>query len=127
MPPPAPSRPRPIGSPPPGRREAALASVEEELHGERARALGRSARALEEALAALSGAGGGAPAARVRGAIRGREELLLDAAERLWFAVIQREAVGLLRHDEFLRELRVPAEVIRRMGPRPRPAGRRRT
>jgi hypothetical protein len=110
---------------PPGRREAALASVEEELHGERARALGRTVGALEDALAALSGAAGTrSPAGRGRGVQR--EELLLDAAERLWFAVVQREAAGLLRHDEFLRELRVPAEVIRRMGPRPRPEGRRR-
>jgi Family of unknown function (DUF6665) len=108
---------KPFGKVPPGRREAALASVEDEIRGERARALGRTIRALEDALAALSG-----PVPASRAGRAAREELVLDAAERLWFAVVQREALGLHRHDQLLRELRVPEEVARRMGPRRRRA-----
>ncbi len=107
---------RVLGKVPPERRAAALSSVEDEIRGERARALGRTVRLLEEALAALAGA----EKAPRRGR-PGRALLLEEAAERLWFVVIQREAVGLRRHDEFLRDLRVPPEVVARMGPR-RPA-----
>ncbi len=104
-----------LGKVSPERREAALSSVEDEIRGERARALGRIVRGLEEALAALEKAAG----AHRRGRPT-REELVEEAAERLWYAVVQREAVGLRRHDEFLRDLRVPAEVATRMGPRRR-------
>lgn len=104
---------RPHGKVPPGRREAALASVEDEIRGERARALARAVRQLESALEALGAAG---PVPR-RGRAT-RDELLADAAERLWYVVIQREALGLGRHEEFLRDLGVPGEVVARMGPR---------
>jgi hypothetical protein len=104
-----------LGKVPLERREAALSSVENEIRGERARALGRTVRRLEEALASLEGA-----AAAHRRGRPSRDELVEDAAERLWYAVVQREAVGLRRHDEFLRDLRVPAEVATRMGPRRR-------
>ncbi|HET8723941.1 MAG TPA: hypothetical protein VFM53_07005 [Anaeromyxobacteraceae bacterium] len=126
MPPSSPTRPKPLGTVPPGRREAALASVEEELHGERARALGQTVRALEDALAALAAADRApAPATgprRPRGGHRVRDDLVAEAAERLWFAVVQREAMGLLRHDGFLQDLGVPTEVQRRIGPRRRRA-----
>ena len=100
-----------LGKVPPERRQAALESVEDEIRGERARALARTIRSLEQALADLEH-----PPARRHPPTR--EELLAEAAERLWFAVIQREALGLPRHEEFLRELRVPPEVIGAMGPR---------
>ncbi len=106
---------RVLGKVPPERRQAALESVQDEIHGERARALSRTIHALEEALSDLE-----RPPSRRRPPAR--SELVAEAAERLWFAVIQREALGLAHHDEFLRELRVPGEVVRAMGPRRRGA-----
>lgn len=46
------------------------------------------------------------------------EELLVEAAEKVWFYVVQRDSIGLVESPEDLRERGVPAEVIRRMGPR---------
>ncbi len=104
---------KPLGKVPPERRAAALSSVENEIRGERARALGHTVRRLEEALAALAGSDEAPRRGRPA-----RAQLVEEAAEWLWYAVIQREAVGLRRHDEFLRDLRVPSEIVARMGPR---------
>lgn len=85
----------------------ALGHVEQEIVGERAGALARAVEALEAALAALaSGAG--------------RAEHLEEARERLWYVVVQREAVGLTRHEVLYEALRVPPEVRLAMGPRRR-------
>jgi hypothetical protein len=100
-----------VGSVPFERRQAALRSTEDEIRGERARVLGRAVRALEEALARLA-------SSRLPPPGHSREDLLAAAGERLWFLVIQREALGLNRHEELLRELHVPPEVRRAMGPR---------
>ncbi len=100
-----------VGRVPLERRQAALRSTEDEIRGERARALGRTIRALEEALAWLTSSRPPPPG-------HAREDLLAAAGERLWFAVIQREALGLNRHEEFLHDLHVPPEVMRAMGPR---------
>ncbi len=102
-----------VGRVPFERRQAALRSTEDEIRGERARALGRTVRALEEALARLASPRPPPPG-------HSREDLLAAAGERLWFAVIQREALGLNRHDEFLHDMHVPPEVRRAMGPRRR-------
>jgi hypothetical protein len=66
--------------------------IEQEIVGERAGALGRAVETLERALA--------------------------EARERLWFVVVQREALGLTQHDVLYEVLRVPLEVRRGMGPR---------
>ena len=81
--------------------------IEEELAGERAGALARAFDALERALQELEQAKGR------------REHLLAEACERLWFLVVQREALGLTRHQVVYEVLRVPPEVRRLMGPRP--------
>ncbi len=80
--------------------------IEQELAGERAGALARAFEALEQALRDLEEAAGP------------REHLLAEACERLWFLVVQREAVGLTRHQVLFEVLRVPPEVRRFMGPR---------
>ena len=87
------------------------ATIERQLAGERASALARVTEGLERALAEL---------AREGREVRMRQLLLEEAAERLWFLVIQREAVGLTRHELMYDVLKVPMEVRRRMGPRPR-------
>jgi hypothetical protein len=87
-------------------------AIREEILGEKASALGRAVRALEAAVAAWRAA----PA----------PEALAEARERLWFVVIQREAMGLRRHEVLYEVLDVPDEVRRLMGPRRRAgAGRR--
>jgi hypothetical protein len=87
--------------------------IEQEIAGERASALARVTEALERALAELARFDG-APEHRVR------QHLLEEAAERLWFLVVHREALGLTRNDVVYETLRVPAEVRRAMGPRRR-------
>lgn len=52
--------------------------------------------------------------------IAGRSELLDDAAERVHFVLIQREAMKLAWYDEFFEDYGVPAEVKARLGARRR-------
>lgn len=88
--------------------------VEVELVRERAEALGRAGRKLEDAVtvyrAALRAAEGALPAGR-------REALLADIAAQLYRLVLQRECSG-ARHGN-LEAIRVaydvPVEAIRRM------------
>ena len=82
-------------------------AIEKEILGERAGALSRAMEALERALHDLANGG------------VGLDDLLEEARERLWFVVVQREAIGLTHHDVLYEVLRVPAEVRRFMGPRP--------
>lgn len=95
-------------------------AVAREIRAEKAGAMARAVEALERALSVLA-AHDAAPGAG-REAIR--RDLLHEAGERLWFVVIQREAMGLTRHEVVYDVLRVPPEVRRRMGPRPRGARR---
>ena len=88
-------------------------SVESEIVGERAGALSRAMEALEAALHAWREA----PPAR-------RQELLEEAGELLWFVVVQREAIGISRHEVVYDVLKVPGEVRRAMGPRRRRSAR---
>jgi len=100
------------------------AALEQELLGERAAALGRVARRMEQALGELRAfdqeraAAGPADGDRVT-----RAELLAAAAEWVWFYIIQRESLGWYRHEEVVRMYDIPSEVYLRMGPR-RPTGR---
>jgi hypothetical protein len=87
-------------------------AIEKEILGERAGALARAVDALERALLELSSAAHGRREHRLG------EYLLEEACERLWFVVVQREAIGLTRHEVLYEVLRVPTEVRRAMGPR---------
>jgi hypothetical protein len=49
-----------------------------------------------------------------------RSELLEDAAERVYFVVIQREAMKLSCFEEFFQDYEIPDEVRTRLGPRRR-------
>jgi hypothetical protein len=49
-----------------------------------------------------------------------RSELLEDAVERVYFVIIQREAMKLLCSEAFFEDYEVPAEVRMRLGPRRR-------
>lgn len=86
--------------------------IEYEIAQEKAAALGRIARRLEDALSALA-AFDAAPPPRHPGE---REPLLRAAGEALWYYVVQREAMGLRDSEGVMRELRIPREVQLRMG-----------
>jgi hypothetical protein len=93
------------------------AEIQQQIQREKIGALQRAVEALEAALAALgrNEAAGGSPAERA--------ELVSVAGERLWYVVIQREAIGVMRHDVLFDALAVPLEVRRAMGPRLRRRG----
>lgn len=47
-----------------------------------------------------------------------RSELIVDAAERVYFLLIQREAMNLPGYQDFFERYEVPDEVRTRLGPR---------
>ena len=71
-----------------------------------------------EALKAFDGAVG--LATRDKQQIARRSELLEAAAERVFFVIIQREAMKLSRDEHFFEHYEVPDEVKTRLGPRRR-------
>lgn len=94
-------------------------AVVRELQGERAASLARVTERLEVALLELEAASAALaarPGDRRLAALRA--EALADAAERLWYAVVHREALGLTRHDVLDEVYRIPREVHLAMGPR---------
>jgi hypothetical protein len=95
-------------------------AVQRDLQAERAAALARATEQLESALAELAAADAACAAGPTAAARALRREALEHAGERLWFLVIQREAVGLHRHEELHEILRVPREVRAAMGLRRR-------
>ena len=86
----------------------AKSSLEGEVAAEKAAALGRAGRGLEQALAALSKPDPGTD----------RETLLLIAAERTQAYFMQRELNGLRDQAEIIREYGIPREVLVRIGVR---------
>ncbi len=99
-------------------REQSYGALLAELHGERAQTLGRIARGMEKALAALRDFDAGV----IADPEKSREDLVAEAAERVWYYVVQRDVLGMHGHDEALRAYDVPGEVRFRMGPRRRTA-----
>jgi len=98
-------------------------AVVRQIRSEKASSLARVAEGLERALADLARAEAAiAGAARVTSALLAtRQHCVSEAGERLWYLVIQREALGLMRHETVFDVFRVPREVRLAMGPR-RPA-----
>ncbi|HET6438959.1 MAG TPA: DUF6665 family protein [Anaeromyxobacter sp.] len=89
-----------------------------DLQAERASALARASERLEAALAELAAADAARASKPSSTADARRREALAEARERLWYLVIQREAVGLRRHETLYEVLRIPREVRSAMGPR---------
>src|SRR5262249_49881713 len=92
-------------------------SIEHEFVRERAGALGRLGRALEQALAELAqfdaDHSSSSPSSKQL-----RAHLVKRASTALWHFVVQREACGLRDMRSLLREHAIPAEVAARMGAR---------
>ena len=88
-----------------------------EIAQEKAVALGRMGRALENALARLrefdaADPRSGGPAS----AQQARRTLVADAGHALWMFVVQREACGLRDSRTIMRDYKVPTEVQQCMG-----------
>jgi hypothetical protein len=97
--------------------------IEQELAAERAATLGRAGERFEAALRALADldAAIGRAGPELAGALAARRpELRAEAAERLWFLIIQREVLGMGHHESVLQQYRVPPEIRRLAGPRRR-------
>ena len=77
-----------------------------ELQAERAATLGRVASRMEAAIAAWREAPD--------------DERFAEAAERVWYYIVQREALGWRDHRYALEAYDVPEELVRRMGLRRR-------
>ncbi len=86
-----------------------------EIAQEKAAALGRLGRALEQALAALrefdAAVRVASPAERAL-----RRTLVFEAGDALWHFIVQREACGLRDNRQVMRDYRVPPEVQVQMG-----------
>jgi hypothetical protein len=104
------------------------AVLDYEFEQEKASALGRLGRALEQTISTLAafdaehpvGETATAPVRQARG------RLVAEASLALWNFVVQREACGLRDQRQVLRDYRVPPEVAARMGAWPATAGRSR-
>ena len=95
--------------------QKSVSSIEHEIAGEKAGALGRSGRKLRAALDNLQrfdrnrvGGKGADPAAR--------DKLVRAASDAFWLYVVQREAIGLNDSEYIRHEYGVPADVWRRAG-----------
>jgi uncharacterized protein DUF6665 len=88
-----------------------------EIAQDRAAALGRMGRALEEALAKLREFDAGHPRSGLpTSAQKERRTLVTEAGHALWMFVVQREACGLRDSRTVMRDYNVPGEVQRCMG-----------
>ncbi len=87
--------------------DSGLDLVGHEILAEKAAALGRAGRKVEESLARLRAHAGDEAS---------RTALLKVSAEAVHAYFIQRELCGLLRHDSVIREHDIPRAVLVRLG-----------
>lgn len=81
--------------------------IDHELMGEMASALGRAGDKAEGALERFRG---------FQGEAAGRVALRREAAAAVHAYFIQREMCGLRRHDQIIREMAIPRDVLVRLG-----------
>jgi hypothetical protein len=84
-----------------------LNPLDVEIAAEMAAALGHAGQKVEQALARLRSLERGTPE---------RSASLRDAAEAVYAYFIQREACGMRRHGDVIREYAIPNEVLARLG-----------
>lgn len=93
--------------------ENPAAALDYEIAQEKAAALGRLGARLERALDALRVHDG---SSQVGSDLARRRELVAEAGHALWLFIVQREACGLRDSRQVMRDYRVPADVLARMG-----------
>jgi hypothetical protein len=89
-----------------------------EIQQETASAYFAACRRMVDSLEALKAFDAVASSTRNNEQMACRSELLEDAAERVYFVIIQREAMKLSWYEEFFEDYEVPDEVRTRLGPR---------
>ena len=89
-----------------------LELLQEEVMTEQASSLGHHGRKAEKALAALRAWDAGDEEARKMA----REALVREAAQAVWAFLVQRELCGLRDERQVVREMRIPGEVLNRLG-----------
>lgn len=90
------------------RPQAGTAALEHEILAERASSLGAAEARIVKTLAALSSADQDERPVR-----------LADARAAVWAYFVQREILGFRRHNDVIRDLNIPAEVISGLGAMP--------
>jgi hypothetical protein len=97
------------------RRPNPAAVLDYEIAQEKAATLGRLGRDLENALNLLAAFDAAGPPSPAHGRAE-RRALVAQAGYALWLLVVQREVLGLRNTGQLMRDYRVPAEVVNRMG-----------
>ena len=101
-----------------GRHRLPVDVLAYELSEEKASALGRMGRGLEQALAKLREFDSAHPISDAPASARqARRILVREAGHALWMFVVQREACGLRDSRAIMRTYNVPGEVQLCMGP----------
>ena len=85
------------------RPEAGTAALEHEINAERANSLGAAEARVKKAIEALA-------------ASVDREPWLAEAREAVWSYFVQRELLGFRRHNDVIRDLDIPANVLNGLG-----------
>jgi hypothetical protein len=94
--------------------ETGFGALEYELAAERASALGRQGRSVEQTLSALKTAEeSGVPPVE-------RERLVDAAAQAVWALFVQRDICGLRNTREVIQRYGIPDNVLARLGATPR-------
>lgn len=86
------------------RPDAGTTALEHEIMAERASSLGTAEQRVVKAIAALATAEGD------------RKDHLAEARRTVWEYFVQRELVGFRRHNDVIRELSIPREVLVGLG-----------
>jgi hypothetical protein len=90
-------------------------SIEVEIQGEKAQALGWTGRAFEQELERLRAFEKQLSALSLSERVRLEPEhqtLRKRASRRLWFLIIHREALGLRRHDDLYDVYQIPRSLV---------------
>ena len=98
---------RPPGAQKNARYDPLAAAFDYEAAGEAATSLGLAGKKVEDTLAALRKCASGEPE---------HGERIADAATAVYHYFIQREIMGMRRHEGAIREYAIPAEVLARLG-----------
>lgn len=86
------------------RPDAGTSALEYEILAERAASLGAAEQRVAKAIAALAAAG------------NDRDTSLAQARNTVWEYFVQRELIGFRRHNDVIRDLNIPPEVLAGLG-----------